>query len=246
MRTLVLSLALLASVVVAQTRDGGTAAKPKGPELSASACDKLIEHIVRNDRPFTEIVTADYIMVTPYSARGYGIYFTADGARRDEEKSRAKERILSFRTDQHRWDPKNQRPELWNLYNGKINQGESTRVFPISNWTELDVWLYIQRENIPLPNLYYAHERQVIRRKGLLVPLTEVTPPEAGEQVETATVRFRTVGDMTCTAAMESEASDIDAIIEEVMTTRSAERGARLDDKRSEAAMEERKKTGYF
>jgi sulfate adenylyltransferase subunit 2 len=169
------------------------------------------------------------------------------GARRDEEKARAKERIFSHRDSFGQWQPKEQRPELWSLFNTRIRPGEHFRAFPISNWTELDVWLYLARENIPLPGLYYAHQRQVIRRKGLLVPLTEVTPPEAGEQVETATVRFRTVGDMTCTCPVESDAASATDIVAETLTVTVSERGAtRMDDRTSEASMERRKKEGYF
>jgi len=169
------------------------------------------------------------------------------GARRDEEKARAKERIFSHRDSFGQWQPKEQRPELWNLFNTRIRPGEHFRAFPISNWTELDVWLYIARENIPLPSLYFAHERQIIRRKGLLVPLTEVTPPEAGEQVETETVRFRTVGDMTCTCPVESIAANATDIVAETLTVTVSERGAtRMDDRTSEASMERRKKEGYF
>ncbi len=169
------------------------------------------------------------------------------GARRDEEKARAKERIFSHRDSFGQWQPKEQRPELWSLFNTRIRPGEHFRAFPISNWTELDVWLYLARENIPLPSLYYKHERQVIRRKGLLVPLTEVTPAEAGETVETATVRFRTVGDMTCTCPVESTAANATDIVAETLTVTVSERGAtRMDDRTSEASMERRKKEGYF
>ena len=169
------------------------------------------------------------------------------GARRDEEKARAKERIFSHRDAFGQWLPKEQRPELWNLFNTRIRPGEHFRAFPISNWTELDVWLYIARENIPLPSLYYAHQRQVIPRKGLLVPLTDVTPPEAGEAVETATVRFRTVGDRTCTCPVESTAANATDIVAETLTVTVSERGAtRMDDRTSEASMERRKKEGYF
>lgn len=169
------------------------------------------------------------------------------GARRDEEKARAKERIFSHRDAFGQWLPSEQRPELWTLFNTRIKPGEHMRVFPISNWTELDVWLYIARENIALPSLYYAHERQVMRRKGLLVPLTEVTPAAAGEEVETAQVRFRTVGDMTCTCPIESEAATTAEIIAETLSATLTERGAtRLDDRSSDAAMERRKKEGYF
>ena len=169
------------------------------------------------------------------------------GARRDEEKARAKERIFSHRDAFGQWSPKEQRPELWTLFNTRHRPGEHFRSFPISNWTELDVWLYLARENIPLPNLYFSHQRQVIRRKGLLVPLTNVTPPEAGETVETATVRFRTVGDMTCTCPVESLAANAAEIVAETLTITVSERGAtRMDDRTSEASMERRKKEGYF
>jgi len=169
------------------------------------------------------------------------------GARRDEEKARAKERIFSHRDSFGQWQPKEQRPELWTLFNTRHRPGEHFRSFPISNWTELDVWLYIARENIPLPGLYYAHQRAVVRRKGLLVPLTEVTPPEPGETVETATVRFRTVGDMTCTCPVESTAADAADIVAETLTVTVSERGAtRMDDRTSDSSMERRKKEGYF
>ena len=169
------------------------------------------------------------------------------GARRDEEKARAKERIFSHRDGFGQWQPKEQRPELWTLFNTRIRPGEHMRTFPISNWTELDVWLYIAREGIPLPGLYFSHEREVIRRKGLLVPLTDVTPPQAGETVETARVRFRTVGDMTCTCPVESDAATPADIVAETLTVTISERGAtRMDDRTSDASMERRKKEGYF
>jgi sulfate adenylyltransferase subunit 2 len=169
------------------------------------------------------------------------------GARRDEEKARAKERIFSHRDSFGQWQPKEQRPELWTLFNTRHRPGEHFRSFPISNWTELDVWLYIARENIPLPGLYYAHQREVVRRRGLLVPVTPVTPPEAGETVETAQVRFRTVGDMTCTCPVESDAANAAEIVAETLTVTVSERGAtRMDDRTSDASMERRKKEGYF
>ncbi len=169
------------------------------------------------------------------------------GARRDEEKARAKERIFSHRDRFGQWQPKAQRPELWTLFNTRLQPGEHFRAFPISNWTELDVWLYLAREHIPLPDLYYRHERQVIRRKGLLVPVTPVTPPAAGETVETLPVRFRTVGDMTCTCPVESVATTAAEIVAETLTVTVSERGAtRLDDRSSDASMERRKKEGYF
>lgn len=168
------------------------------------------------------------------------------GARRDEEKARAKERFFSHRDDFGQWDPKNQRPELWNLFNGKMNPGEHFRIFPLSNWTEMDVWQYIKRENIQLPSLYYAHEREVIVRRGVILAVSEFVSPREGEKVETRRVRFRTMGDATITGAVESDADTIDQIIAEVAAARQTERGNRADDKRSETAMEDRKKQGYF
>ncbi|PJZ66776.1 sulfate adenylyltransferase subunit CysD [Leptospira wolffii] len=168
------------------------------------------------------------------------------GARRDEEKARAKERVFSVRDEFGGWDPKLQRPELWNIYNGKIHVGENVRVFPISNWTELDVWEYIRSENIPLPSLYFSHKRQIVWRENVVFPVSEFVSLDSSDKVEEKTVRFRTVGDMTCTAAVESEANSLDDIIREIQTSRTTERGSRLDDKRSEAAMEERKRGGYF
>jgi len=169
------------------------------------------------------------------------------GARRDEEKARAKERIFSHRDSFGQWQPKEQRPELWTLFNTRIRPGEHFRAFPISNWTELDVWLYLARERIPLPGLYYSHERQVVERKGLLVPVTNVTPPLAGEQVQTLPVRFRTVGDMTCTCPVLSSATTAADIVAETLTVTISERGAtRMDDRTSDASMERRKKEGYF
>jgi sulfate adenylyltransferase subunit 2 len=168
------------------------------------------------------------------------------GARRDEEKARAKERFFSHRDEFGQWDPKNQRPELWNLYNGRKKPNENFRVFPISNWTELDVWQYIQMEEIELPSLYFSHERDIINRDGVLLAASEVVYPVAGETIERKIIRFRTIGDMTCTGAVESLASNIHDIVDEVAAARVTERGARTDDKRSEAAMEDRKKAGYF
>jgi sulfate adenylyltransferase subunit 2 len=168
------------------------------------------------------------------------------GARRDEEKARAKERFFSHRDEFGQWDPKNQRPELWNLYNGRKKPNENFRIFPISNWTELDVWQYIQMEDIELPNLYYSHERAIINRSGMLLAASEVVYPVENEKIERRIVRFRTIGDMTCTGAVESTANSIDDIVAEVAAARVTERGTRADDKRSEAAMEDRKKQGYF
>jgi len=177
----------------------------------------------------------------------FGFDACIGGARRDEEKARAKERIVSFRDAFGQWDPKNQRPELWNLYNARVHPGEHVRVFPISNWTELDVWQYIARERLEVPSIYLAHERPVVRRRGALVPVTSLTPPREGETVEQVWVRFRTVGDITCTAPVESRAGTLAAILAETACTTLTERGAtRLDDRTNEASMELRKKQGYF
>jgi len=176
------------------------------------------------------------------------------GARRDEEKARAKERIMSFRDEFGQWDPKNQRPELWNLYNARSHRGENIRAFPISNWTEMDVWQYIEREGLELPSIYFAHQRDVVMRGGAMMPVnvpladgSVINVPKAGETVENRLVRFRTVGDITCTAPVESDADTVAKIVIETATTTITERGAtRLDDQTSEASMEQRKKEGYF
>jgi sulfate adenylyltransferase subunit 2 len=176
------------------------------------------------------------------------------GARRDEEKARAKERIMSFRDEFGQWDPKNQRPELWNLYNARSHRGENIRAFPISNWTEMDVWQYIEREGLELPSIYFAHQRDVVMRGGAMMPVnvpladgSVINVPKAGETVESRLVRFRTVGDITCTAPVESDADTVAKIVIETATTTITERGAtRLDDQTSEASMEQRKKEGYF
>ena len=170
------------------------------------------------------------------------------GARRDEEKARAKERIFSFRDEFGQWDPKAQRPELWSICTTRVCiNGEHLRVFPISNWTELDIWQYIAREQLELPSIYYAHQREIVRRNGLLVPVTPLTPMREGETSEVAQVRFRTVGDISCTCPVESDADDLEKIIAETAVTEITERGAtRMDDQASEAAMEHRKKQGYF
>jgi sulfate adenylyltransferase subunit 2 len=169
------------------------------------------------------------------------------GARRDEEKARAKERVFSFRDDFGQWDPKNQRPELWNLYNGRHRPGEHIRVFPLSNWTELDIWQYIAAEEVELPPIYFAHRRKVFERDGMLLADSDFVTRLPGEEVEERLVRFRTVGDASCTGAVESSADDVEAIIQEVAATRITERGAtRADDRISEAGMEDRKREGYF
>ena len=169
------------------------------------------------------------------------------GARRDEEKARAKERIFSVRDEFGQWNPKLQRPELWSTFNGRIQKGENVRCFPISNWTELDIWNYIRNENIGLPSIYFAHDREVIKHEGQLVAMSEYVQPAADDMILTKRVRYRTVGDMTCTAAVESNASNLDEVINEIIATKISERGeTRIDDKVTEAAMEDRKKNGYF
>jgi sulfate adenylyltransferase subunit 2 len=179
--------------------------------------------------------------------RDYKFDAVFGGARRDEERSRAKERVYSFRDEFGQWDPKNQRPELWNLYNGFTNTGQHIRVFPLSNWTELDVWQYILDQQLELPSIYFAHEREVFERDGMLMAISDFLQPAGGERVFAAKVRFRTVGDMTSTAAIRSEAETLEQVIAEIAATRISERGAsRADDRTSEAAMEDRKREGYF
>jgi sulfate adenylyltransferase subunit 2 len=169
------------------------------------------------------------------------------GARRDEEKARAKERVFSFRDEFGQWDPKNQRPEIWNLYNSRHVRGEHLRVFPLSNWTELDIWQYISEERLALPSIYFSHERQVFRRDGMLMAVSSYLPPLPSEQAMSASVRFRTVGDMTCTACVESTAATVDEVISEIRASRITERGAsRADDNVGDTAMEDRKREGYF
>jgi sulfate adenylyltransferase subunit 2 len=168
------------------------------------------------------------------------------GARRDEEKARAKERFFSFRDAFGQWDPKNQRPEIWNLFNARVNPGEHMRVFPLSNWTEMDVWEYIKREKLEVPTIYFSHKRQCVRRKGQWLPVTELLPPMPKEEVKDLIVRVRTIGDIISTGLVESPANTVDDIIAEIAAARVTERGSRADDKASEAAMEDRKKQGYF
>ncbi|WP_299700111.1 sulfate adenylyltransferase subunit CysD [uncultured Pontibacter sp.] len=176
----------------------------------------------------------------------FGFDACIGGARRDEEKARAKERIFSVRNDFGQWDAKKQRPELFDMLNGRIHLGENVRVFPISNWTELDVWNYIKEEQLAIPSIYYAHERETFERDGQILPYSAFMTVTEDEPINTRIVRFRTVGDMTCTAAVESTAVEIDDIIDEILSATVSERGARIDDKRSEAAMEKRKQSGYF
>ncbi len=205
--------------------DSGKAKEEKGPNASRNALQT--------------ITLLDTLEKGKYDA-------AMGGARRDEEKARAKERMFSHRDEFGQWDPKNQRPELWLLLNGKKSVGEHFRVFPISNWTEMDVWMYIKSENIPIPSIYFSHEREVFERDGMILSTSDFIPLREGEKLEKKIVRYRTVGDMTCTGAVYSDASTLDQIIEEVSTTRTTERGTRADDKRTEAAMEDRKKAGYF
>ncbi|WP_221938228.1 MULTISPECIES: sulfate adenylyltransferase subunit CysD [Corallococcus] len=211
---------------VQESIDAGKVTEERGPRASRNRLQTqpLLEAIEKN---------------------GFNAVF--GGARRDEEKARAKERVYSFRDEFGQWDPKNQRPELWALYNGRHRRGEHLRVFPLSNWTELDIWQYIGRENVALPSIYYTHRREVFRRDGMLMAWSPFLPMLPGEQVTTETVRFRTVGDMTCTACVESTASTVEQVIAEVQASRVTERGAsRADDKFSETAMEDRKREGYF
>ncbi|KQV36087.1 sulfate adenylyltransferase subunit CysD [Massilia sp. Root335] len=215
--------------------------------IVGSVEDSIKKGTVRLRNPQTDSRNAAQAVTLLETIAEYGFDACIGGARRDEEKARAKERIFSFRDEFGQWDPKAQRPELWDLYNTRVHPGENMRVFPISNWTELDVWQYIAREQLALPPIYFAHERQVIPRNGLLVPLTPLTPARDGEEIETRTVRFRTVGDISCTCPVASDASTVDAIIAETAITQITERGAtRMDDQTSEASMEKRKKQGYF
>ncbi|MBW8900055.1 MAG: sulfate adenylyltransferase subunit CysD [Massilia sp.] len=215
--------------------------------IVGSVEDSIKKGTVRLRNPQTDSRNAAQAVTLLETIAEHGFDACIGGARRDEEKARAKERIFSFRDEFGQWDPKAQRPELWDLYNTRVHAGENMRVFPISNWTELDVWQYIAREQLALPPIYFAHQRQVIPRNGLLVPLTPLTPARDGEEIETRTVRFRTVGDISCTCPVASDAATLDDIIAETAITQVTERGAtRMDDQTSEASMEKRKKQGYF
>ena len=205
--------------------------------------DEGINPFEHGSKNYTDIMKTQALKQA-LTAGGYDAAF--GGARRDEEKSRAKERVFSFRDKNHRWDPKNQRPELWNLFNGRKNYGEHFRVFPISNWTEMDVWEYIKLENIKLPSLYFSHKRDCVVRDGVILANSEFIKLKPGEDVVNMTIRYRTCGDMPITGAVISEANTLEKIIEEIATTRTTERGGRADDKRAETAMEDRKKQGYF
>jgi sulfate adenylyltransferase subunit 2 len=201
---------------------------------------RVVERAGQSRNPLQTVTLLDGIVKHRFDA-------VLGGARRDEEKARAKERVFSIRDEFGQWDPRNQRPELWDLYNGRIAPGEHVRIFPLSNWTELDIWRYIARENLEIPSLYYAHQRPVMERDGMLLGVTEWTQPSADETVAVRTVRYRTVGDATCTGAVLSDAADVEAVIAETAATRITERGAtRADDRASEAAMEDRKREGYF
>ncbi|MGA2164276.1 MAG: sulfate adenylyltransferase subunit CysD [Solirubrobacteraceae bacterium] len=217
---------LLIVASVQESIDSGRAVEETGPRAS---------------RNRLQTVT----LLDAIAAHGFDAAF--GGARRDEERARAKERIMSFRDDFGQWDPKNQRPELWNLYNGRIKKGENVRVFPLSNWTELDVWEYISQEQLEVPSIYFAHERPVFERDAMLYAWREGTELIDGEQIFTETVRYRTVGDMSCTGGVRSRAATLEEVVMEIAATRITERGeTRADDRVSEAAMEDRKKAGYF
>ncbi|TMH43273.1 MAG: sulfate adenylyltransferase subunit CysD [Betaproteobacteria bacterium] len=223
----------------------------RAAELGERLIVRSVEDSIRRGtvRPRTQTDSRNAAQsVTLLEAIGeFGFDAAIGGARRDEEKARAKERLFSFRDEFGQWDPRSQRPELWNLYNARVHAGEHVRVFPISNWTELDVWQYIGRETIDLPPIYYAHRRPVVRRRGLLVPVTPLTPPRAGETVEELSVRFRTVGDVSCTCPVASSAASVEQIVAETIDATLTERGAtRMDDQTSEASMERRKREGYF
>jgi len=222
-------------------------AKELGAELIVrSVEDSMKRGTVRLSRPY-EPRNAHQSVTLLEAIEEFRFDALMGGARRDEEKARAKERIFSHRDSFGQWQPKSQRPELWNLFNTKLQPGEHFRVFPISNWTELDVWQYIAREAIALPSIYYSHQRDVVDRKGLLVPVTELTPPRVGEEVVQRQVRFRTVGDITCTCPVESTAATPEDIVIETLAADISERGAtRMDDQTSDASMEKRKKEGYF
>ncbi|MGC7406214.1 sulfate adenylyltransferase subunit CysD [Pandoraea pneumonica] len=230
---------------VIEFRDRHT--KALGAELVVGHVEDSIKRGTVRLRRETDSRNAAQAVTLLETIAEHGFDAMIGGARRDEEKARAKERIFSFRDEFGQWDPKAQRPELWHLFNARLHNGEHLRVFPISNWTELDVWQYIAREKLDLPSIYYAHEREIVRRNGLLVPVTPLTPKQDDESSEYASVRFRTVGDISCTCPVASVAASPVEIIAETAVTDITERGAtRMDDQASEAAMEQRKKQGYF
>src|SRR5229473_1999953 len=218
----------------------------KATELGERLIVRSVQHSIDEGRILVKSLTESRNMMQTITLLDaiteFGFDACFGGARRDEEKARAKERIFSFRDEFGQWDPKNQRPELWNLYNTRVRPGENIRVFPISNWTELDVWRYIAKERLDVPSIYYAHRREIIRRGGGLMPVSQLVRPKDGETVEVVSVRFRTVGDMTCTCPVESTAATVDGIVAETAVARITERGAtRMDDQTSEASMELRK-----
>jgi len=214
------------------------------PDILVASVQASIDNgRVRDERSRNRLQTTT--LLDAIEEHGFDAAF--GGARRDEERARAKERIFSFRDDFGQWDPRRQRPELWSLYNGRVRRGEHVRVFPLSNWTELDVWEYIRIDELEIPSIYFAHEREVFSRDGMLYAVSEFLPPLDGEKPFVASVRYRTVGDMTCTGAVRSEAATLDDVIAEIAATRITERGeTRADDRTSEAAMEDRKREGYF
>jgi sulfate adenylyltransferase subunit 2 len=213
--------------------------------IVASVPDAIAQGLVKEEPNGSRNRIQTPVLLDAVEKHGFTALF--GGARRDEDKARAKERMFSFRDEFGQWDPKNQRPELWDLYNGRIHLGESIRIFPLSNWTELDIWQYIAKENIEIPPLYFAQEREVVERQGMLYEVNEFITPKDGEEVRRETVRYRTCGDANLTAAVRSNAATVEEVIAEIAVTRMTERGAtRGDDKVSDAAMEDRKKEGYF
>jgi sulfate adenylyltransferase subunit 2 len=214
------------------------------PDVLVASVQESIDHGRVRDEPSRNGLQTTTLL-DALSEHGFDAAF--GGARRDEERARAKERVFSFRDDFGQWDPRRQRPELWDIYNGRVHKGEHVRVFPLSNWTELDVWEYIRVEGLELPSIYFAHEREVFERDGMLYAVSDFLPPQDGEEPFTESVRYRTVGDMTCTGAVRSRATTLDDVVAEIAATRITERGeTRADDRVSEAAMEDRKRVGYF
>jgi sulfate adenylyltransferase subunit 2 len=214
------------------------------PDVLVASVQESIDHGRIRDEPSRNGLQTTTLL-DALSEHGFDAAF--GGARRDEERARAKERVFSFRDDFGQWDPRRQRPELWDIYNGRVRKGEHVRVFPLSNWTELDVWEYIRVEGLELPSIYFAHEREVFERDGMLYAVSDFMAPQDGEEPSVESVRYRTVGDMTCTGAVRSRATTLDDVIAEIAATRITERGeTRADDRVSEAAMEDRKRVGYF
>lgn len=222
----------------------------RAAELGARLIVRTVEDAIQKGIavPVKGVVSRNRLQIPTLLAaiEEFGFDCAIGGARRDEEKARAKERFFSFRDEFGQWDPKAQRPELWNLYNTRVQRGEHMRVFPLSNWTEMDVWEYIRREKLAIPSIYYSHERDVVRRDGQWLPVNDIEPLKPGEKAERKRVRVRTIGDIMCTGCIESSADTVEDIIVEIAAARVTERGSRADDKTSEAAMEDRKKEGYF